>query len=55
MRSRLTPQQELTIIEIAQDQVSKEDVIRDILSKLEKKELKKFTEYLFDPAKVRVC
>jgi hypothetical protein len=54
MRSRLTKDQELTIIEIAQDQIAKEDVIRDMLKKLSKKELQEFTEYLFDPAKVCV-
>lgn len=51
MRSRLTKDQELTIIGIAQDQIAKEDVIREMLSKLSRKELNEFTQYLFDPSK----
>ena len=48
---RLTKEQEVTILEIALDQIAKEDVIRGILSTLSKKEIKALMEYLFDPEK----
>mmetsp|Transcript_7246 Transcript_7246/g.21392 ORF Transcript_7246/g.21392 Transcript_7246/m.21392 type:complete len:5155 (-) Transcript_7246:1654-17118(-) len=51
MRSRLTKDQERTIVEIAIDQIAKEDVIRQKLKSLSKKELQEFFNYLFNAAK----
>ena len=49
MASRLAHDQEVTAVELALDQIAKEDVILRILKSYEEKVVKQFCGYLFDP------
>ena len=49
MASRLSKAQEITAVEIALDQIAKEDVIRRIFKMHEEKVIKRFCAWLFDP------